>query len=83
MDHITTLDAYEAKHAIIHAQALTMVNSMVLIFVVLDRTTINYNKRHTLFIAIPRKYALVDHVLSDMDNLDHFICVHMDCTILI
>jgi hypothetical protein len=43
MDHITTLDAYEAKHVIIHAQALTMVNSMVLILVVLDRTTIDYN----------------------------------------
>jgi len=81
-DRIVALDAYEAKHAAVHAQALAVVNIKVLIPITLDRAANNYNRWRNLFLVILGKYALTDHVLSNMAYPDRSAWVQMDCTVL-
>ena len=76
------LDAYEAKHADVHAAAIAVLNIKVLVPVVLDRTANNYNRWRALFLVVLGKYALTDHVLTDMVNANRPACVQMNCTIL-
>jgi hypothetical protein len=77
-----TLDAYEAKHADVHATAIAVLNIKVLVPVVLDCTANNYNRWRALFLIVLGKYALTDHVLTDMVSADWPTWVQMDCTIL-
>lgn len=81
-DRVAALEALEAKHAAVHAQALAVVNIKVLIPVVLDRVANNYDRWRKLFMAILGKYALTSHVLSDDNNSDRDAWVQMDCTVL-
>ncbi|XP_066357839.1 uncharacterized protein [Miscanthus floridulus] len=76
------LDAYEAKHADVHAAAIAVLNIKVLVPVVLDRTANNYNRWCALFLVVLGKYALTDHVLTDVVNADRPAWVQMDCTVL-
>ena len=76
------LDAYEAKHADVHAAAIAVLNIKVLVPVILDRASNNYNHWRALFLIVLGKYALTDHVLTDVVNADRPAWVQMDCTIL-
>jgi hypothetical protein len=76
------LDAYEAKHADVHAAAIAVLNIKVLVSVILNRASNNYNRWRALFLVILGKYALTDHVLTDMVNDDWPAWVQMDCTVL-
>jgi len=77
-----TLDAYEAKHADVHAAAIAVLNIKVLVPVVLDRVANNYTRWRALFLVVLGKYALTDHVLNDVVNADRPTWVQMDCTVL-
>jgi hypothetical protein len=81
-DRDATLDALEAKHAAVHAQALAVVNVKVLIPITLDRTANNYDRWCKHFLVILGKYALTDHVLTDVAYPGWSAWVQMDCTIL-
>ena len=78
------LDAYEAKHADVHAAAIAVLNIKVLVPVVLDRMANNYNHWRALFLIVLGKYALTDHVLTDVVNADRpaWVQMEMDCTVL-
>jgi hypothetical protein len=80
--HTAALDTYEAKHADVHATAIAVLNIKVLVPVVLDRTANNYNRWRALFLVVLGKYALTNHVLTDVVNADRPAWVQMDCTIL-
>ena len=77
-----TLDAYEAKHADVHAAAIVVLNIKVLVPVILDRASNNYNHWRALFLVVLGKYALTDHVLTNVVNDDRPTWVQMDCTVL-
>ncbi|XP_066357843.1 uncharacterized protein [Miscanthus floridulus] len=76
------LDAYEAKHAAVHAAAIAVLNIKVLVPLVLDRAADNYTRWRSMFLTVLGKYALTDHVLSDVANVDRSAWVQMDCTVL-
>jgi hypothetical protein len=76
------LDALEAKHAAVHAQALAVVNIKVLIPITLDRTANNYDRWRKVFLVILGKYALTDHVLTDDAHSTRSAWAQMDCTVL-
>ena len=48
----------------------------------LDHAANNYNRWRAMFLTILGKYALTDHVLSDVDNADRPAWVQMDCAVL-
>ena len=79
-DREAALDALEAKHAAVHAQAIAVVNIKVLIPITLDRAANNYDRWRKLFLVILGKYALTDHVLSDAAYPERSAWVQMDCT---
>jgi hypothetical protein len=79
---IATLDAYEASHIPINAQAISVLNIWVLMPMVLDRVANHYGHWCSVFLVILDKYALTDHVLIDMANIDHPEWVQMDYTML-
>jgi hypothetical protein len=81
-DRAAALDAYEAQHAAVHAAAIAVVNIKVLIPLVLDRAANNYNRWRSLFLVVLGKYALRDHVLTDVVHADRPTWVQMDCTTL-
>jgi hypothetical protein len=81
-DRATTLDEYEARYAAVHAAAIAVLNIKVLVPLVLDRAADNYNQWHALFLTVLGKYALMDHVLSDIINTDRPAWVQMNCTVL-
>ena len=76
------LDKYEADHADVHAAAIAVLNIKVLVPVVLDHVANNYNRWRTLFLIVLGKYALTDHVLTDVVNDDRPAWVQMNCTVL-
>ncbi|XP_021311813.1 uncharacterized protein LOC110433637 [Sorghum bicolor] len=76
------LDKYEADHADVHAAAIAVLNIKVLVPIVLDRVANNYNRWRTLFLVVLGKYALTDHVLTDVVNDDRPAWVQMNCTVL-
>ena len=59
------LDAFNTKHAAVHAQALAVVNIKVLVPITLDRIANNYDRWRKVFLVTLGKYVLTDHVLSD------------------
>ncbi|XP_066344476.1 uncharacterized protein [Miscanthus floridulus] len=77
-----TLDAYEAKHVDVHAAAIAVLNIKVLVPVILDRASNNYNRWRALFLVVLGKYALTDHVLTDVVNDDRSAWVQMERTVL-
>jgi hypothetical protein len=81
-DRATALDAYEAKYAVVHAAAIAVLNIKVLVPLVLDRAVDNYNRWQALFLTVLGKYALTNHVLSDVVNTDRPAWVQMNCTML-
>jgi len=81
-DREAALDALEAKHAAVHAEAIAVVNIKVLIPITLDRAANNYDRWRKLFLVILGKYALTDHVLSDAAYPERSAWVQMDCTVL-
>lgn len=81
-DRVAALDTYEAKYAAVHAAAIAILNIKVLVPSVLDRAADNYNRWRTMFLTVLGKYALTDHVLSDVINADRPAWVQMDCTVL-
>ena len=81
-DRAAALDAYEAKYAAVHAAAIAVLNIKVLVPLVLDRTADNYNRWRAMFLVVLGKYALTDHVLSDVVNADRPAWVQMNCTVL-
>ncbi|XP_066358499.1 uncharacterized protein [Miscanthus floridulus] len=81
-DRVAALDAYEAKYATVHAAAITVLNIKVLVPLVLDRAADNYNQWRSVFLIVLGKYALTDHVLSDVVNADRPAWVQMICTVL-
>jgi hypothetical protein len=81
-DRAAALDVYEAKYATVHAAAIAVLNIKVLVPLVLDRTNDNYNQWRALFLTVLGKYALMDHVLSDVVNADRLAWVQMNCTVL-
>ncbi|XP_066384636.1 uncharacterized protein [Miscanthus floridulus] len=76
------LDRYEADHADVHAAAIAVLNIKVLIPVILDRASNNYTRWRALFLIVLGKYALTDHVLTDVVNDDRPAWVQMNCTVL-
>ena len=76
------LDAYEAKHADVHAAAIAVLNIKVMVPVILDHASNNYNRWRALFLVVLGKYALTDNVLTDVVNDDWPAWVQMDCTVL-
>ena len=81
-DRVAALDAYEAKYAAVHAMAIAVLNIKVLVPLVLDRAADNYNRWRSMFLVVLGKYALTDHVLSDVVNADRPAWVQMNCTVL-
>jgi hypothetical protein len=71
-----------AKYATVHAAAIIVLNIKVLVPLVLDRAADNYNRWRALFLTVLGKYALTDHVLSDVANANRPSWVQMDCTML-
>jgi len=69
-DRAAALDAYEAKYAAVHAAAIAVLNIKVLVPLVLDRAADNYNRWRSMFLVVLGKYALTDHILSDVVNAD-------------
>jgi hypothetical protein len=69
-DRSAALDANDAKYAAIHAAAIAVLNIKVLVPLVLDRAADNYNRWRAMFLTVLGKYALTDHVLSDIVNVD-------------
>ena len=65
-DRAAAFDAYEAKYA----AAIAVLNIKVLVPLVLDRAADNYNRWRAMFLTVLGKYALTDHVLSDVVNAD-------------
>ncbi|XP_072146562.1 uncharacterized protein [Setaria viridis] len=76
------LDEYEAKYADVHAAAIAVLNIKVLVPVVLDRVANNYTRWRALFLVVLGKYALTDHVLTDVVNDDRPAWLQMNCTVL-
>jgi hypothetical protein len=76
------LDMYEAKYADVHAAAIAVLNIKVLVPVVLDRVANNYTRWRALFLVVLGKYALTDHVLTDVVNDDRPAWLQMNCTVL-
>jgi hypothetical protein len=81
-DRTAALDAYEAKYADVHAATIAVLNIKVLVPLVLDRAADNYNRWRAMFLTVLGKYALTDHVLSDVVNADRPAWVQMNCTVL-
>jgi hypothetical protein len=81
-DRAMTLDAYEARYTAVHAASIAVLNIKVLVPLVLDRAADNYNRWHAVFLTVLGKYALTDHVLSDVVNADRPVWVQMNCTVL-
>ena len=81
-DRVAALDAYEAKYANVHAATIAVLNIKVLVPLVLDRAADNYNRWRSMFLVVLGKYALTDHVLSDVVNADRPAWVQMNCTVL-
>jgi hypothetical protein len=81
-DRSAALDAYEAKYAAVHAAAIAVLNIKVLVPLVLDRAADNYNRWRAMFLTVLGKYALIDHVLSDVVNANRPAWVQMNCTVL-
>ncbi|XP_066351255.1 uncharacterized protein [Miscanthus floridulus] len=81
-DRVAALDAYEAKYAAIQAAAIAVLNIKVLVPLVLDRATGNYNRWRSMFLVVLGKYAIKDHVHSDVVNADRPAWVQMNCTVL-
>jgi hypothetical protein len=81
-DRSAALDAYEAKYAAVHAAAIGVLNIKVLVPLVLDRAADNYNRWRAMFLTVLGKYALIDHVLSDVVNANRPAWVQMNCTVL-
>ena len=81
-DRVAALDTYEAKYANVHGAAIAVLNIKVLVPLVLDRVADNYNRWRSLFLVVLGKYALIDHVLSDVVNADRPAWVQMNCTVL-
>ena len=76
------LDKYEADHADVHAAAIAVLNIKVLVPIVLDRVANNYTRWRALFLVVLGKYALTDHVLTDVVNDDRPAWLQMNCTVL-
>ena len=74
-DRAAALDAYEAQHAAVHDATIAVLNIKVLVPVVLDRAANNYNRWCSLFLVVLGKYALTDHVLTDVVNADRSVWV--------
>jgi hypothetical protein len=66
----TALDTYEAQYADVHAAAIAVLNIKVLVPVVLDRVADNYSCWCTLFVVVLGKYAVTNHILTDVVNSD-------------
>ena len=81
-DRVAALDAYEAQYVAVHAAAIAVLNIKVLVPLVLDRAADNYNRWRSMFLVVLGKYALTDHVLSDVINADRSAWVQMNCTVL-
>ncbi|XP_066391955.1 uncharacterized protein [Miscanthus floridulus] len=81
-NRIAALDAYEAKYATVHAAAIAVLNIKVLVPLVLDRAADNYNRWRSMFLIVLGKYALTDHILSNVVNADQPPWVQMNCTML-
>jgi hypothetical protein len=82
VDRAKELDEFEAKYADVHSATIVVMNIKVLVLVVLDRATNNYNRWRSLFLVILGKYALTDHALTDVVHADRPVWVQMDCTVL-
>jgi hypothetical protein len=54
----------------------------VLVPVVLDRVANNYTRWRALFLVVLGKYALTDHVLTDVVHDDRPTWLQMNCTVL-
>jgi hypothetical protein len=52
--------------AMLHVQAVSVLNIKALIPVVLDNLLPNYNRWKTLFLNTLSKYKLIDHVINDV-----------------
>lgn len=79
-DQRTALEA--TTIAALHAQAVAVLNIRTLIPVVLDYDSPNYTKWRGLFLLVVGKYALSDHVLSDIVYPDDPAWNRMECTVL-
>ncbi|EAY90498.1 hypothetical protein OsI_12090 [Oryza sativa Indica Group] len=74
------LDA-DARNAL-HTQAVAVLNVKALVPVTLDLAAANYSRWRGLFIVILGKYALTDHVASDVPLLDQADWTQMECVVL-
>jgi len=66
------------KYAAVHAAAIAVLNIKVLVPLVLDRAADNYNRWRSMFLVVLGKYALTDHVLSDVVNANRPAWVQMN-----
>lgn len=80
-DRGMALDAYEAKYAAVDATATPSSTSRSSC-PWLDRAADNYNRRRSMSLVVLGKYALTNHVLSDIVNDDRPMWVQMNCTVL-
>jgi hypothetical protein len=79
-DDSTTPEADDI--ASLHAQALGILNVRALVPVVLDLDTLSFSRWRRLILLVLDKYALVDHVLSDVARPDVPHWTRMDSHVL-
>lgn len=72
----------DTARAALHAQAVGVLNVKALVPVTLDVANSNYTRWRGLFLVALGKYALTDHVLSDVVHFDRADWVQMDCVVL-
>ncbi|XP_052152518.1 uncharacterized protein LOC127770748 [Oryza glaberrima] len=66
----------------LHSQAVAVLNVKALVPVTLDLDANNYSRWRGLFLVTLGKYALTDHVFSDVPRPDHADWTQMDCVVL-
>ncbi|EEE60660.1 hypothetical protein OsJ_14112 [Oryza sativa Japonica Group] len=66
----------------LHSQAVAVLNVKALVPVTLDLDANNYSRWQGLFLVALGKYALTDHVFSDVPRPDHADWTQMDCVVL-
>nr|CAE02545.1 OSJNBb0069N01.7 [Oryza sativa Japonica Group] len=67
---------------VLHTQAVAVLNVKALVPLTLNLAAANHSRWHGLFLVILGKYALTDHVTSDVPLLDQADWTQMKCVVL-
>jgi hypothetical protein len=67
---------------VLHTQAVAVLNVKALVLLTLNLAAANHSRWRGLFLVILGKYALTDHVTSDVPLLDQADWTQMECVVL-